>query len=255
MTTLPAGLTITADPDDGDDSTASFTLEPGGSDLDQDFGYVGERAIGDLVWSDVNRDSTRQPSETAIGGARLTITYLGADGVVGGDDDIAFAMVTAVPPTLEPAPVAGSARPAVAAMLQVAFGGAPLPGEPFYEAVGLVDGTYTVALDPATLPAGHAPFADRDGGDPALATVTVAGVDLVDVDFAVFRNDSPTVGPRTGIAACGSVVEVDPDGRGDRPERRSADAGARVDRRPGRCHRHGHRRRPAADHDRAVGHG
>src|SRR4029079_9256736 len=83
------------------------------------------------------------------------------------------------------------------------------PGEPGYRATGLVDGAYTVALDPASVP-GVMALLDRDGGDHTLTHVTLAGTDLDDVDFAVFRNDPPTATDQTASAVCGIGLVVDP---------------------------------------------
>jgi large repetitive protein len=52
--TLPAGLRVSTAPGGRAEATAEFELAAQGTNLDQDFGLVGDRSIGDLVWSDVN---------------------------------------------------------------------------------------------------------------------------------------------------------------------------------------------------------
>lgn len=195
--TLPPGMTLTFAPDGGTDATSAFTLGLDESNLDQDFGFAGQFAIGDLVWLDINRDGIREPNEPAIAGARITVTYLGVDGVPGGGNDLSFAYVT-------------SATTPSTTQRAEAFGGAPLPGDPTYLAIGLVDGNYSVALDPASLPAGMVPFQDLDGGNPALTAVTLAGAGNLDVDYAVFRNDPPVAPARSESALCGVVLVVNP---------------------------------------------
>ena len=92
---LPAGLTATAFPPLGDGSGAPFTLLVTSDKRDLDFGYVGPYTIGDLVWRDTDRDGNRQTSERrAVGGAGITVTYLGPDGASGGGNDITFRVST-----------------------------------------------------------------------------------------------------------------------------------------------------------------
>lgn len=161
------------------------------------FGYVGALTIGDLVWSDVNRDGIRQDSEPATPDVRITVTYLGTDGVVGGGDDaVVFDDVTAPAAS----PLAGA----------LVVGGAPLPGDPQYTAIGLAAGTYAVDLDATTLPAGYAPLDDRDGGDPTHATVQLVAESVTDADFSIFVNVPPNVSPEVAATVCGGTFVIDP---------------------------------------------
>ena len=77
-----------------------------------------------------------------------------------------------------------------------------------------MNGAYTVALDPATLPSGTTPRSDRDGGDPALTTLSISGASILDADFGVLDNDPPIpiTGPPSAASACGAEVVVDPTG-------------------------------------------
>ena len=84
VTTLPAGLTNSVDPDGGGDSESVIDLgtDPDGVNdginLDQDFGYINAGAsagsIGDLVWLDADADGVNDG-------------VLGPDGLAGTSDD------------------------------------------------------------------------------------------------------------------------------------------------------------------------
>jgi uncharacterized repeat protein (TIGR01451 family) len=61
---LPQGVTNTADPDGGADSTSQVTFTPGNlTDLNQDFGYRGDGSIGDRVFLDFNANGVWDPGE------------------------------------------------------------------------------------------------------------------------------------------------------------------------------------------------
>ncbi len=190
---LPGGLVATFDPDGGDDDTAVVDLAPAEANLDQDFGYVGTLAIGDLVWRDTNRNGVYDADEEALAGVGVEVTFLGADGVLGGGDDVTFRYETAVGP-------AGA----------VPLAAIPRPGDPQYLAGGLVAGSYVVELDVASLPEGSEPLSDLDGGDAATTEVALVDADILDADFGVFLNDPPEVSDRTATAACGRDLFVDP---------------------------------------------
>jgi|GEM_PF-1020743 len=72
--TLPAGLSISVDPDGGSDGESVVTFSGGGTDLDQDFGYEGGGIIGDAVWSDTDGDGTQDSGEPGLGAVQLTLT-------------------------------------------------------------------------------------------------------------------------------------------------------------------------------------
>ncbi|MFC6340904.1 SdrD B-like domain-containing protein, partial [Nocardioides hankookensis] len=190
---LPEGVHPTADPDGGDDSTSALTLAGGASNLDQDFGYVGDSEIGDLVWRDTNRDGTRQADEKALKGVGITVRYLGPDGVEDTDDDVVIQQVTGNPPRTE-------AR---------ARGGEPTGDDPFYLVEGLAPGKYAVTLDGDTVKAPDAPISDLDGGNPTITHLTLTDDPELDADFAVFQNDVPTF---DGGGAAGAGISVECDG-------------------------------------------
>ena len=169
--TLPEGLSLTAEPD-----TGSTGLITGGSpvDLDLDFGYTKATAIaGDLVWSDANSNTVRDPGESGIGGVTLDLI------------DDATGTVVATTATSE----AGT----------YLFTGI-LPGD--YEiavtdtAGILVDYTQTAApTPPFTLAAGDANL-DQDFGYVNAALFDITDRVYEDIDFSGTDNG----GTETGIA-------------------------------------------------------
>jgi uncharacterized repeat protein (TIGR01451 family)/fimbrial isopeptide formation D2 family protein/LPXTG-motif cell wall-anchored protein len=138
--------------DGGADNTSDVTLATNETRLDLDFGYAGTGSLGDFVWFDVNGDGVQDAGEPGLGGATVTATFYGLDGVAGGGDDVVRTTVTAAD---------GS------------YGFADLPA-----------GTYLVEVDPATLPAGMTPTVDRDATpDGSTELVLAAAETILDVDF------------------------------------------------------------------------
>lgn len=154
LSNLPPGISPTADPDGGADSTSELTLLGGASNLAQNFGYVGDAGVGDLVWLDVNHDGIRGTTEPGIPDILLTVRSAGADGVFDTLDDIVVQQRT---------DVSGK-----------------------YLVEGLPAGEVRVSYDPTELPLGYVPSSDLDGADAfsAVATLTT-GPPRLDVDFVV----------------------------------------------------------------------
>ncbi len=173
---FPAGVTQTYDADGtGTANTSTTTLSAGTPNvLTQDFSYAGTASIGDRIWLDQNGDGVQDPSEIGIPAVTVIVTYLGADGVAGGGDDIVFTTTTAADGT--------------------------------YLVDGLPAGTYSVAVDPATLPAGLTGTYDLDGiGSANTAAATLAaGEAKRDVDFGY-----------TAPGAIGDQVWLDTQANGD----------------------------------------
>ena len=58
MSTPPAGVTQTDDPDATLNNRSTVVLAAGQNNVDQDFGYRGDSEIGDVVFWDVNNNAT-----------------------------------------------------------------------------------------------------------------------------------------------------------------------------------------------------
>ena len=145
---LPAGVSIPTYDLDGTatPNEASVTVAEGDERLDVDFGYQPAASIGDYVWLDANGDGVQDGSESGIAGVTVELR-----------DDQGTVIATAT----------------TGANGEYLFG-------------DLVAGTYTVTVDPSSLPAGVSiPTYDLDGtATPNEASVTVAvGDERLDVDF------------------------------------------------------------------------
>ncbi len=87
--TAPAGLALVAGGESNPSPSAIVSLAAGEVRLDLDFGYSGGGAalLGDYVWADADGDGIQDAGEPGIGGVRVTLVEVGADGMVGGGDD------------------------------------------------------------------------------------------------------------------------------------------------------------------------
>lgn len=153
-TTLPAGLTQTADSDGvATPDTSLVTLDSvTPSNLDQDFGYTGVGSIGDTVWLDLDNSgtSTVDAGEPVMAGVDIVIVWTNPQG-----DDVTYTATTDV------------------------NGMYLWPTAPY--------GDFTVTVDPATLPAGMEQTFDFDGlgtADTSAVTLDVVTPDDLDQDFS-----------------------------------------------------------------------
>ena len=149
ITTTVTGLTPTFD-DDGiaTANTSLVTLSVlAPSDVLQDFGYQGGGSIGDLIWNDLDGDGTRDAGEPGIPGVTVNAV------VTIGGSPVTFTAVTAAD---------GS----------YVIGGLPL-------------GTYTVTVDPLTLPGGMTQTGDPDAtvNNSSTVTLTVLAPSSLTNDF------------------------------------------------------------------------
>lgn len=123
------------------------TLPPGGTGV-ANFGFVGRGSIGDLVWKDTNGDGIYQP--------------LGADGILGtGDDEPGLGNVQVVLTTPSGTLYATTAE------------------DGSYLFAGLPPGSYTVNINPATVPSGYG----LTTGNLPLIVNLAEGQDYLDADF------------------------------------------------------------------------
>ena len=146
--TPPAGMDNTGDPDGGNDSTADLTLDPGESNLDQDFGYQHSGQIGDTIWQDTDGDGVQDPGEPGIPGVTVTLDPpAGVD--LGNGPGVPVTVVT------------------------------DANGEYLFD--NLPAGAYTVTVTP---PAGMTNTGDPDGGFDSTADLTLdPGEVNLDQDF------------------------------------------------------------------------
>jgi len=146
---LPGGVTQTADPDTSFDNQHTLTGTAPNAYLDVDFGYQGTGSISDVVWHDIDGDSTQGAVEGGIEGVTVWVD-LNDDGVQDADEPSA---VTAV--------------------------------DGAYYIGGLPVGNYIVRTSGGPI-SGSTPTYDLDGvGTANFAAVTLtAGQNRTDVDFA-----------------------------------------------------------------------
>ncbi len=135
---LPVGLSQSGDPDSVNDNMTVIGLSAGEDNLDQDFGYnSGTGSIGDTIYFDADDSGSESPGDTGIPGVTVTLT---------GDvdnDGIEDTLTTVTDDN----------------------------GAYLFE--GLADGDYTIAVDPATLPAGMEQSGDPDGVNDNSSVVTL----------------------------------------------------------------------------------
>lgn len=156
---LPSGVVQSADPDTTIDGATSFNLGPAETIADQDFGYRGAGSIGDLVWIDIDNDDIQDPAEPGVADIPVDITYLGPDGVSGGDDDVVFSSQTGA--------------------------------DGHYLLSGMPSGFYlaTTPGPPASL--GLIAAGDLDGGDPLSTSFTLGAIeDKLTVDYRLVGDAS-----------------------------------------------------------------
>ncbi len=181
--TLPAGLTIPTFDADGiaTPSVSLLTLTTGQSNLDQDFGYRGSGALGDLVWADANHNGIFDNGEVGIPNVDLTVTWAGRDGVLGTADDQTYAATTNA-------------------------GG--IWGVP-----NLPAGLFRVDVLTATLPPTlTVNTGDPDGGGNSTSQVTLpVGGSNLNQDFGYDRPNSPPIAVDDVVATCSnSAITVSP---------------------------------------------
>jgi hypothetical protein len=136
---LPPGLVNTADPDGGTPGTSTVTLTAANPTTDtQDFGYRGTGTIGDRIFIDIDNDGVADPGE-GLGGVRITLV-----GDFNGDGTPETVTTTTAP--------------------NGSYTFANLPTN---------NVTYTVTVDPSTLPPDLTNTFDPNGGNDNTSTVTL----------------------------------------------------------------------------------
>ncbi len=152
----PAGLAAVFDADGGNDSTSALTLALGEDNLDQDFGYHPQGAIGDTVWVDINGDGVQDAGEEGIAGVTVTLTLPDGTTVTTTTDAEGNYLFSDLPP--------GDYTVAVD--------------------VSTADATALAADYPGLTPAGLEAIFDADGGNDSSSTLTLTpGATNLDQDF------------------------------------------------------------------------
>ncbi|MEE9310063.1 MAG: IPTL-CTERM sorting domain-containing protein, partial [Cocleimonas sp.] len=142
----------TVDPNGGNDSVSTVTLDGSSSNLDQDFAYVALGSIGDAIWQDTNHDGVVDAGDTMLSGVTVTLTPPA-------DIDLGAGLGKPITTTTD--------------------------GDGKYLFPDLPAGNYTVVVDPSTLPAGLANTVDPDGGFNSTSSVALGeGENDLDQDFA-----------------------------------------------------------------------
>ena len=153
---LPVGVRPTFDADGiATPNTISATLTNGQVLTNQNFGYTGTGSIGNYVWYDVNGDGSPQTNEPPLAGVRV---FIDANGNGVWDTNEVYQITTA----------AG-----------------------YYDFTNLVAGTYNIAVDYSTLPAGVVCTGDPDATkNGATTTILAAGQNVTTDNFGFQGNGS-----------------------------------------------------------------
>ena len=162
VSTLPAGMIQSSDPDGSLDDTTTLNLAGGGNNLQQNFGYTGTGSIGDTVWNDSDGDGVQDSGEGGLAGIAVTIS---ADIDTDGTPDYQETVTT--------------------------------DGNGNYLFDNLPEGQYTISVDPGTLPAGFDPAGiDPDGNRDNSSTISLAaGEDNLDRISATTAGPAPSATP------------------------------------------------------------
>lgn len=157
---LPTGMDPTFDADGIGTPNESLTTLTATAPIDvtQDFGYAGTGSLGDRVWFDRDGDGAQDADEPGLPGVDVVVTWFGPDGIAGTSDDLTVTVTTALDGT--------------------------------WSVPGLPAGSYSVTVDPTTLPADVVATFDADGTPNGTTTVALAdGEARDDLDFG-YRGQS-----------------------------------------------------------------
>jgi len=159
--TLPGGMNPTDDPDGTLDNTTHLNLNADEINLDQDFGYTGAGSIGDTIWQDFNRNGIQETGEPGIAG--ITIILQG-DFDNNGSVNYSTSMVT--------------------------------DANGHYLFSNLPAGSYSLSLDPTTLPSSMNQTADPDSILDGFSQLTLSGGENnLNQDFGYAYPPSPVIPP------------------------------------------------------------
>ncbi|OYV03791.1 MAG: hypothetical protein CFE26_20305, partial [Verrucomicrobiales bacterium VVV1] len=154
-TSLPAGVTVTGDPDVTKDGKTTVTLTAAQALTTANFGYQGNASFGDYVWNDLNGDGVQDATDLPLSGVRVFID-LNANGTREANEPFATTNASGA-----------------------------------YSMTGLAAGSYTVAVDATSLPSGASQTGDPDvTKDNRTAVTLTSGQALTTADFGYQGNAS-----------------------------------------------------------------
>jgi SdrD B-like domain len=112
---LPPGMTETYDLDGvATANLAAFSLNPGDSRTDVDFGYRGTASVGDRVWLDVNGNGAQDAGEAGLNGVTVQLldnaNNVLSTAVTSGDGNYTFSNLTAGTYSVRVTPPTGQAE-------------------------------------------------------------------------------------------------------------------------------------------------
>lgn len=130
---------------------SDFTIN-GANRADIDFGYAGDRTLGDRVWFDANGDGVQDAAnEPGFANTEVTLTFAGLDDTFGNDDDFTLTTTT--------------------------------DANGNYEFDNLPQGEYRVSVDQSNFAGGMVQSHEVDGTANNQANVSLAGSNIDNVDF------------------------------------------------------------------------
>ncbi|MDH3248284.1 MAG: Ig-like domain-containing protein, partial [Acidimicrobiia bacterium] len=166
---LPAGTVDSFDRDGTADGTTSVTLAANELVPDADFGVIGTGDLSVVMFHDIDGDGVLDAGEPALVAVSVTGSWAGPDGVVGTSDDVEYSTVT--------------------------------DGSGLASLSNLPAGSFVVAVDETTLPAGMVQTADPDSILDSMTSATLGAGESVDAGRFGYR----------GSGAIGDTVFFDLD--------------------------------------------
>lgn len=183
----PDGYVSLADRDGGNPDSILVQLGLDEDKTHQDFeDTYPTGSIGDRVWLDEDSNGLQDAGEPGLANVKVTTVWAGPDGIPGNTDDVTYTTWT--------------------------------DSEGEYGFAGLLPGSYTVSVDPATLATGLAanPTYDYDGiGTLHTAQLTLAPGEEFDLaDFGYNYASTTEVHEDSGLGAIGDRIWIDANGDG-----------------------------------------
>ena len=152
---LPSAVSQTYEIDGvvlGDLNNQSDFSISGANRADIDFGYAGDRTLGDRVWFDADGDGVQDTAnEPGFADTKVTLLFAGSDDTFGNDDDFTLETTT--------------------------------DGDGNYSFANLPQGEFRISVNTTKFAGGMLQTHEVDGTANNQANVTLGGTDRDDVDF------------------------------------------------------------------------